>query len=62
MWLDLNPPRKALWLELSVFLIVHFWLSRSTTNHFLYCLLRIAVATTFGFQMDQIEKNFLRAN
>jgi hypothetical protein len=24
MWLDLNPPRKALWLELSVFLIVHF--------------------------------------
>jgi DNA-binding NtrC family response regulator len=29
---------------------------------FLYCLLRIPVASTFGFQIDQIEKNFLRAN
>ena len=25
-----------------------------------YCLPRIAVADTFGFQIDQIERNFLR--
>jgi hypothetical protein len=29
---------------------------------FSICLPRIAVASTFGFQIDQIEKNFLRAN
>ena len=36
--------------------------AKKAQNHFLYCLLRIAAASTFGFQIGQIEKNFLRAN
>jgi hypothetical protein len=31
-------------------------------NRFLYCLLPIGVTSTFGFQIDEIEKDFLRAN
>jgi len=31
-------------------------------NCFLYCLLLMAVASTIGFQIDEIEKDFLRAN
>jgi len=35
---------------------------RKRRTGFSICLPRIAVASTFGFQIDQIEKNFLRAN
>jgi hypothetical protein len=36
--------------------------SKNAQNCFLYCLLPIAVASVIGFQSDEVEKDFLRAN
>jgi hypothetical protein len=36
--------------------------AKNAQNRFLYCLLPIGVTSTFGFQIDEIEKDFLRAN
>jgi hypothetical protein len=36
--------------------------AKNAQNRFLYCLLPIDVTSTFGFQIDEIEKDFLRAN
>jgi hypothetical protein len=35
---------------------------RNAQNCFLYCLLATAVASAVGFQIDEIETEFLHAN